>query len=88
MERAASVKTFVKVGRRSKEVTELLMSGYGDDAISDSMVFPNYRLFKDGRESITDGRKGLVMKKTACTNENTAVIASQVESEAKSVNHG
>ena len=67
MEQAATVKTFVKAGRKPQEVISLLKDAYGDNALSARTVYWYYHQFKEGRESVTDGRKGREMPKKVCT---------------------
>ena len=54
LEQRTNVRFLVKLGKSGKEIREMLVQVYGDNAMKKTEVYKWVKLFSEGRESVTD----------------------------------
>jgi len=57
VERCVNVKFYVKLGKSSTEMYDLLKKVYGDECLSRTQVFEWFNRFKEGREEIGEDQR-------------------------------
>ena len=73
LEQQMNIKFLVKLGKNGNEIREMLVQGYGDNAMKRTAVYKWVKRFSEGRESVTDEeRSGCTA--TSRTEENIAKI--------------
>jgi len=54
LEQRTNIKCVVKLGKSVKEIREMLVQVYGDNAVKKTAVYKWVKRFSEGRESVTD----------------------------------
>jgi len=73
LEQRANIKFLVKLGKNGKEIREVLVQVYGDNALKKTVVYKWVKRFSEGRESVTDEERS-GWPATSRTEENIAKI--------------
>lgn len=83
MEQRANVKFCVKLGKSFTETLQMLRQAYGEQAMSRTQVYDWHRRFKNGEESVEDGRFRSGRPTTSRTDENIARVREVIRADRR-----
>ena len=73
LEQRTNIKFLVKFGKSGNEIREMLVQGYGDNAMKKTAVYKRVKRFSERRESVADEERS-GRPPTSRTEENIAKI--------------